>query len=165
MQLEHKVAVVTGSGSSIGKAIALAFAREGAAVVVDYASHPEPAHDTIEEIERAGGRAVSVRADVTNPEDVRTLVQRSVQEFGRLDILVNNAGVEHKMLFLQIPLEIWNKIIAITLTGPWLGCQEAAEQMISQGGPGRIINVSCVDEDLPMPTNSPYCAAKGGYAC
>ena len=165
MQLENKVAVVTGSGSGIGKAIALAFAREGAAVVVDYASHPEPAHDTIEEIERAGGKAVSVRANVTNPEDVRTLIQTSIQEFGRLDILVNNAGVEYKMPFLQTSLEVWNKVIAINLTGPWLGCREAAEQMVSQGSPGRIINISSVHEDLPMPTNSPYCAAKGGCAC
>jgi glucose 1-dehydrogenase len=162
MQLENKVAVVTGSGSGIGKAIALAFAREGAAVVVDYASHPEPARDTIEEIESIGGKAVSVRADVTNSEDVRTLIQTSVQEFGRLDILVNNAGVEYKMPFLQTSLEVWNKVIAINLTGPWLGCREAAEQMVSQGSPGRIINISSVHEDLPMPTNSPYCAAKGG---
>jgi glucose 1-dehydrogenase len=162
MQLENKVAVVTGSGSGIGKAIALAFAREGAAVVVDYASHPEPARDTIEEIESIGGKAVSVRADVTDSEDVRTLIQTSVQEFGRLDILVNNAGVEYKMPFLQTSLEVWNKVIAINLTGPWLGCREAAEQMVSQGSPGRIINISSVHEDLPMPTNSPYCAAKGG---
>jgi NADP-dependent 3-hydroxy acid dehydrogenase YdfG len=162
MQLENKVAVVTGSGSGIGKAIALAFAREGAAVVVDYASHPEPARDTVEEIESIGGKAVSVQADVTDPENVRTRIQTSVQEFGRLDILVNNASVEHKMPFLQTPLEVWNKVIAINLTGPWLGCREAAEQMVSQNSPGRIINISSVHEDLPMPTNSPYCAAKGG---
>ena len=133
MQLENKVAVITGSGSGIGKAIALAFATERAAVIVDYASHPEPALNTVEEIERAGGRAVSVKADVTSPADVRTLVQRSVQEFGRLDILVNNAGVEYKMPFLQTPLEVWNRVVAINLTGPWLGCRKAAEQIVSQG--------------------------------
>jgi glucose 1-dehydrogenase len=101
MQLENKVAVVTGSESGIGKAIALAFAREEAAVVVDYASHPEPARDTVEEIESAGGKAVSVRADVTDPEDVRTLIQTSIQEFGRLDILVNNAGVDTRCRFCR----------------------------------------------------------------
>jgi glucose 1-dehydrogenase len=66
------------------------------------------------------------------------------------------------MPFLQTSLEVWNKVIAINLTGPWLGCREAAEQMVSQGSLGRIINISSVHEDLPMPTNSPYCAAKGG---
>jgi len=109
MQLENKVAVVTGAGSGIGRAIARSFAGEGAAVVVDYAGHPEPARDAVEEIEKAGGRAVAVRADVTDPEDVRTLIQSSVQEFGRLDILVNNAGIEYKMPFLQTPLEVWER--------------------------------------------------------
>ena len=85
-----------------------------------------------------------------------------MKELGRLDVMVNNAGVEHKMPFLETPLEVWEEIIAVNLTGPWLGCQEAARQMVGQGAPGRIINVSSVHEDLPMPTNSPYCAAKGG---
>ncbi len=66
------------------------------------------------------------------------------------------------MPFLETPLEVWEEVIAVNLTGPWLGSQEAAKQLVEQGGPGRIINVSSVHEDLPMPTNSPYCAAKGG---
>jgi len=66
------------------------------------------------------------------------------------------------MPFLETPLDVWNRTIAVNLTGAWLGCQEAARQMVNQGGAGRIINVSSVHEDLPMPTNSPYCAAKGG---
>lgn len=162
MQLENKVAVITGASSGIGKAITLAFANEGAAVVVDYRSHPEAAQETVEQIKSAGGKAAAVRADVTQPEDVRTLIQHAVQEFGRLDVLVNNAGVEQKIPFLKTPLDVWNKVITVNLTGPWLGCQEAAKQLVSQGGPGRIINISSVHEDLPMPTNSPYCAAKGG---
>lgn len=162
MQLENKVAVVTGAGSGIGRAIALAFAREGAAVTVNYGHHPEAADDTVKDIEAAGGKSVAIRADVTNPEDVRALIRSSVQELGRLDILVNNAGVEYKMPFQETPIEVWEKVIAVNLTGPWLGCREAAEQLVSQGGPGRIINISSVHEDLPMPTNSPYCAAKGG---
>src|SRR3982751_5724969 len=125
MQLENRVAVVTGASSSIGKAIASAFAKEGAAVIVDYRGHPEEAQDVVGQLKGAGGRAVAVQADITNPEDVRALVRRSVQEFGRFDILVNNAGVEHKMPFLETPLDTWNKVIAVNLTGPWLGCQEA----------------------------------------
>jgi glucose 1-dehydrogenase len=162
VQLENKVAIVTGSSSGIGKGIALAFGEEGAAVTADYRSHPDEAKDVVERIEDAGGKAVSVQADITRPEDVANLVRRAVEEFGRLDIMVNNAGIEHKMPFLETPLEVWNKVVAVNLTGPWLGCQEAAKLLVSQGGSGRIINISSVHEDLPMPTNSPYCAAKGG---
>ncbi len=162
MQLENKVAVVTGSSAGIGKAIALAFAAEGAAVAVNYARNAEGAEEVVEKIEGDGGRALAVQADVSKPEDVRSLIQHAVREFGRLDVMVNNAGIEHKMPFLETPLEVWEEVIAVNLTGPWLGCQEAAKQLVEQGGPGRIINVSSVHEDLPMPTNSPYCAAKGG---
>ncbi|MDQ3999975.1 MAG: glucose 1-dehydrogenase [Actinomycetota bacterium] len=162
MQLENKVAIVTGASLGLGRAIAIAFAKEGAAVTVDYRSHPDEAKEVVERIKDAGGKGLSVRADVTKPEDVANLVRKPVEEFGQLDIMVNNAGIEHKMPFLETPLEVWNKVISVNLTGPWLGCQEAAKQLVSQGGPGRIINVSSVHEDLPMPTNSPYCAAKGG---
>jgi glucose 1-dehydrogenase len=162
VQLENKVAIVTGSSSGIGKGIALAFGEGGAAVIANYRSHPDEAKDVVERIEDAGGKAVSVQADITRPEDVTNLVRRAVEEFGRLDIMVNNAGIEHKMPFLETPLEVWNKVVDVNLTGPWLGCQEAAKLLVSQGGSGRIINISSVHEDLPMPTNSPYCAAKGG---
>lgn len=162
MQLEDRVAVVTGSSSGIGEAIAVAFAREGAAVVVDYVGSPDAAQGVVGEIEGAGGRGLAVEADVSRPEEVKALIRRTVEAFGRLDVMVNNAGVEHKVPFLETPFELWSEVIAVNLTGPWLGCQEAARQMVSQGGPGRIINVSSVHEDLPMPTNAPYCAAKGG---
>jgi glucose 1-dehydrogenase len=162
LRLENKVALITGSSLGIGSAIALALAKEGAAVAVNYRSHPDEAKEIVDQVEGSGGRAISVRADVSNPEDVKNLIQKAVEEFGRLDVMVNNAGIEEKMPFLDTPLEVWNRTIAVNLTGAWLGCQEAARQMVSQGGAGRIINVSSVHEDLPMPTNAPYCAAKGG---
>jgi glucose 1-dehydrogenase len=162
LRLQNKVAVITGASLGIGSAIALAFAREGAAVAVDYRSHPDEAEQIVDQIERSGGRATSVHADVSSPEDVKNLIQRAVEEFGRLDVMINNAGMEEKMPFLDTPLEVWNRTIAVNLTGAWLGCQEAARQMVNQGGSGRIINVSSVHEDIAMPTNSPYCAAKGG---
>jgi glucose 1-dehydrogenase len=162
LRLENKVAVITGSSSGIGSAIALAFAKEGAAVAVDYRSHPDEAKEIVEQRESFGGRAISVHADVSSPEDVKNLIQKAVEEFGRLDVMINNAGMEEKMPFLETPLDVWNKTIAVNLTGAWLGCQEAAKQMVSQGGSGRILNISSVHEDLPMPTNSPYCATKGG---
>jgi glucose 1-dehydrogenase len=162
VQLQNKVAVITGASLGIGSAIALAFAKEGAAVAVDYRRHPDEAKEIVEQVEGFGGKAISVRADVSDPEDVKNLIQKTAGEFGRLDVMVNNAGMEQKMPFLNTPLDVWNKTIAVNLTGAWLGCQEAARQMVSQGGTGRLINVSSVHEDLPMPTNSPYCAAKGG---
>ena len=162
MRLEGKVAVITGSSQGIGRAIALVFAREGAAVTVDYRSHREEAEAVVEQIEGSGGRALAVRADVSEPESVKNLVRKTVEEFGRLDIMVNNAGIEQKMPFLDTPLEVWDRTIAVNLTGAWLGCQEAAKRMVGKGEGGRIINVSSVHEDRPMPTNSPYCASKGG---
>jgi len=162
VQLENKVAIVTGSSLGIGRAIAVAFGREGASVAINYRSHPDEGDQAVQEIEKAGGKAISVKADVSEPEEVKGLIQKTVQEFGRLDVMVNNAGIEQKFPFLETPLDVWEKVISVNLTGVWIGCQEAARQMVSQGDGGRIINVSSVHEDLPMPTNSPYCAAKGG---
>jgi glucose 1-dehydrogenase len=162
LRLQNKAAVITGASLGIGSAIALALGKEGAAVAVDYRSHPDEAKKIVDQIGGSGGRATSVRADVSNPEDVKNLIQSAVDEFGRLDVMVNNAGMEEKMPFLDTPLDVWNRTIAVNLTGAWLGCQEAARQMVNQGGSGRIINISSVHEDLPMTTNSPYCTAKGG---
>ena len=162
MRLENKVAVVTGSSSGIGEAIALAFAAEGAAVVVNYSRRADAAQTVLQNIEDAGGKGLVVGADVSDPNEVGAMIQKSVDAFGRLDIMVNNAGMERKMPFLETPFEVWQETIAVNLTGTWLGCQAAAKQMVAQGDPGRIINVSSVHEDLAMPTNSPYCATKGG---
>jgi glucose 1-dehydrogenase len=162
VRLENKVAVVTGSSSGIGEAIALALAAEGAAVVVNYSRHEDAAQKVLDKIEEAGGKGIVVGADVSDPKEVEAMIQQSVGAFGRLDIMVNNAGMERKMPFLETPFEVWQETIAVNLTGAWLGCQAAAKQMVSQGDPGRIINVSSVHEDLAMPTNSPYCATKGG---
>jgi glucose 1-dehydrogenase len=162
VRLENKVAVVTGSSSGIGEAIALTLAQEGAAVVVNYSRHEDAAQQVVEKIEGAGGRGLVVGADVSDPKEVEAMVQQAADAFGRLDIMVNNAGMERKMPFLETPFEVWQETIAVNLTGAWLGCQAAAKRMVAQGGPGRIINVSSVHEDLAMPTNAPYCATKGG---
>lgn len=162
MRLQDKVAIITGGGTGIGKAIALCMAREGASVVVDYVGHAEPANAVVGAITQQGGTALAVEADISKADQVAQLIAQVIGRFGRLDILVNNAGIEEKHPFLEMPQAVWDKVIAVNLTGPWLCSQAAAQQMASQGKGGRIINISSVHEDLPMPTNAPYCASKGG---
>jgi len=162
MKLKDRVAIVTGSATGIGQAIAVAMAEEGASVVVDYVGHPDAPAETISRISAAGGRAISFAADVANPTEVAGLIAKTVETFGGLDILVNNAGIEKKFPIVDFPLDEWQKILTVNLTGPFLCSQAAARQMIAQGRGGRIINISSIHEDLPMPTNAPYCAAKGG---
>ena len=162
MRLQDKVAVVTGAGTGIGQAIALAFAEEGAAVVVDYVGSASVSADTIDKIGAMGRKSLGVDADISLPTEVNDLILKTVTAFGKLDIFVNNAGIEKKIAFVDYPLDEWQKIIAVNLTGPFLCSQAAATQMILQGMGGRIINISSIHEDLPMPTNAPYCASKGG---
>jgi glucose 1-dehydrogenase len=161
MRLSGKVAIITGAATGIGQDIALEFAREGASVVVDYVGNVAP-DDTLAQIRALGGNAIGVAANVSDPAQVQSLIQQTVAKFGKLDILVNNAGIEKKIAFVDYPLDEWQKILAVNLTGPFLCAQAAARQMIAQGNGGRIINISSVHEDLPMPTNAPYCASKGG---
>jgi glucose 1-dehydrogenase len=162
MKLQNKVAIITGSATGIGQGIAVRFASEGAAVVVDYVGKPGAADQTLNLIKQAGGKAIAVESDISNPAAVQQLIDTTVKTFGKLDIFVNNAGIEFKHPFTEFPVEQFQKIIAVNLIGPFLCSQAAARQMIKQGGGGRIINISSVHEDLPMPTNAPYCATKGG---
>ena len=161
-ELLNKVAIVTGAASGIGKAIATAIARAGASVVIDYVGEPTSANAVVQAIRAAGGEALAISADVSNPDQVKQIFQTTVESFGHLDILVNNAGIEYKYPFAEFPFDHWQKILAVDLTGPFLCAQAAAKAMIRQATGGRIINISSVHEDLPMPTNAPYCAAKGG---
>ena len=162
MELTGKVAVVTGSATGIGQAIAVAYAKAGASVVVDYVGVASSADETLGKITAAGGASIAIEADVSNPKDVARLVAGAVEKFGRLDILVNDAGIEKKIAFLDYPLDEWQKIIAVNLTGPFLCSQAAAKQMIAQGQGGRIVNISSIHEDLPLVLNAPYSASKGG---
>ena len=162
MRLEGLTAVVTGGDAGIGRAISLAMAREGAQLVIDYHRDAPPAEALVDEIVASSGKATSFRADVSQPAQMDALVEHAVETFGGLDIMVNNAGLEEQHPFLEMPIEVWDRVIATDLTGVWLGSQVAARQMVKQGRGGRIINISSIHEDLAMPTNAPYCAAKGG---
>ncbi|HEV8403458.1 MAG TPA: SDR family oxidoreductase [Candidatus Limnocylindrales bacterium] len=162
MTLQDKAAIVTGSDSGIGRAIALELARQGASVTINYHKNADAADATLKEIEDAGGKAQVIQADVSSVADIARLVDGTVATFGRLDILVNNAGMETRTSTLETTERQFDLVIAVDLKSAFFGVQAAARQMIRQGGGGRIINISSIHEDWPMPGNAPYCLAKGG---
>lgn len=162
MSLDNKVAIVTGSSSGIGRAIATELARQGAAVTINFHHGGDAANEVKAEIEKAGGRAHVIGADVSTVDGIQSLIDGTVAAFGRLDIMVNNAGMETRTSTLETTEKQFDMVIAVDLKSAFFGVQLAAKQMIAQGGGGRIINISSIHEDWPMPGNSPYCAAKGG---
>jgi glucose 1-dehydrogenase len=160
--LQGKVAIVTGGNSGIGKAIVEYLAELGAKVVIDYRSHPEATEALEEEIGSYGGSSYGVQADVGKLEDLQRLVDTAVGKYGKLDIMVNNAGIETRTSILDTTPDDFDKVLNVNLRGVFFATQYAAKQMIAQGSGGRIINISSVHEDWPMPNNTPYCVAKGG---
>jgi glucose 1-dehydrogenase len=162
MSLRGNVAIVTGGNSGIGAAIVLALAKEGANVVIDYVAHPEAATVIEQQVAALGDQAIGVEADVSKVADMRRLVDAAVQRFGKVDIMVNNAGIETRTSVLDTTEEQYDRVLAINLKSAFFGTQIAAKQMIKQGQGGRIINVTSVHEDWPMPGNTAYCLSKGG---
>lgn len=162
MSLADKVAIVTGGNSGIGQAIVLELARLQANIVIDYVAHPEATEALEREICKLGDQSIGIEADVSKIADLQMLVDQTVGKFGRLDIMVNNAGVETRTSVLDTSEDQYERVMAINLKSAFFGTQIAAKQMIKQGGGGRIINVSSVHEDWPMPGNTAYCLSKGG---
>lgn len=161
-RLAGKVAIVTGSSSGIGQSIAIRFAWEGAQVVVDYVGHPEGADDTRAQIEKAGGKAITVRADVSKSADTQNLVDQAWQQLGRCDILVNNAGIEKEAAFWDVTEEDYDAVLHVNLKGAFFLTQAFVRRLRDAKAPGRVINISSVHEDMVFPNFSTYCASKGG---
>lgn len=162
MNLTGKVAIVTGGNSGIGLSIVLELAKQGANIVIDYVCHPEATEALEKQVAALGGQAIGVEADVSKVADLQRLIDAAVQKFGRLDIMVNNAGVETRTSILDTTEAQYEKVLAINLKSAFFGTQCAAQQMLKQGGGGRIINITSVHEDWPMPGNTAYCLSKGG---
>src|SRR6516225_3195576 len=162
MSLKDKVAIVTGGNSGIGQEIVLELARQHANVVIDYVAHPEAVEALEQQISKLGDQSIGVEADVSKIADLQVLVDKTVGKFGRLDIMVNNAGVETRTSILDTSEDQYDRLMAINLKGAFFGTQIAAKQMIKQGNGGRIVNITSVHEDWPMPGNTAYCLSKGG---
>jgi glucose 1-dehydrogenase len=161
-ELQGKVAIVTGGNTGIGKAVVLALAEQGASVVIDYVSNEQATEELERKIASLGEAATAVEADVSKVADLQKMIDRAISAYGRLDIMVNNAGVETRTSVLDTTEDQYEKVLDINLKSAFFGTQLAAKQMIAQGGGGRIINMTSVHEDWPMPGNTPYCLSKGG---
>lgn len=158
---EAAVAIVTGASRGIGRAIALELAKAGATVVVNYARSAEAALEVVQMIEQQGGTAIAIAADVSVPEQVDTLVAKTVDTYGRVDVLVNNAGITRDTLLLRMSLEDWQAVINLNLTGVFL-CTRAVSKLMLKQKRGRIINIASVAGQMGNPGQANYSAAKAG---
>jgi len=159
-KLDGKAAIVTGAASGIGRAIAATLGAAGAAVCVGDLDE-EGSRRVAAEIERSGGRAIAVRADVSRADQVEALVRATAEAFGRMDILVNNAGLQHVAPVHEFPLEKWNQLIGVMLTGTFLCTRAALPHMMTKRW-GRVVNISSIHGLVASPFKSAYISAKHG---
>ena len=160
-RLSERVAIITGASRGIGRATALALAAEGANVVVNYASSSTAAEEVVKTISDAGGNAIALQADVSKLDQVDTLINKTLEKFGRVDVLVNNAGITRDTLLLRMKPEDWQAVIDLNLTGVFL-CTRAVSKVMLKQKSGRIINITSVAGQMGNPGQANYSAAKAG---
>ena len=152
-RLEGKVALITGSDSGIGQATAIEFAKEGADVVVHFLHDAEGAEETRITVTAEGGKAIVVRADVSDEDQVASMFDQAVDTFGWVDILMNNAGVDASGTpVAELSTDVWDRAIRTNVYGPFFCCRRFAQLRLAAGGGGKIINVSSVHADNPNPS-------------
>lgn len=163
MNLQGKVALVTGSSQGIGQAIAVHLAQAGADIVIDYRSHPDGAKETLAKVEAAGRQGHIVQADLSSVGDTRKLVFEGARHFGNLDILVNNAGVDGKNAdFWDITEADYDLVLNLNLKGTFFTTQAFVQHLMETKRTGKIINISSDHEEMAFPHFTSYCASKGG---
>ncbi|MBM7485945.1 MULTISPECIES: SDR family oxidoreductase [Bradyrhizobium] len=167
--LEGQPALVTGANSGIGRAVALGLAASGADVVVNYVVDPEAADDVAHQIEALGRKAITIKADVSNEQDVQSMFSSAIGHFGTLHIVVNNAGLQRDAPFHDMTLEQWNKVIGVNLTGQFLCAREATREFKRRGvvknvsaAAGKLVCMSSVHQEIPWAGHANYAASKGG---
>ena len=161
-RVKGMTALVTGGSRSIGRALALGLAREGADVAINYVARADKAEEVVAEIRRMGRRAVAVRADVSKRAEIDAMVAATVKALGRLDIMVNNAAQVRFVDFFDTTEEIWDTLVDTNLKGTFFCMQAAARVMRDQGGNGRIINISSAAGIRANPMVAAYGATKAG---
>lgn len=161
MKLKNKVAIITGSTKGIGRGIAELFAKEGASVVINSPTQ-ENCDRVASEIKSKNGKVIGISADVSKEEQVKNLISKTVDEFGKLDIMVNNAGILNQTPLVKLEEEEWDSIIDVNLKGVFLGIKHAAKQMIEQGKGGKIVNMASIAGLIGYPTLAHYSSSKGG---
>ncbi len=159
--LQEKVVLVTGASRGIGKAIAVTLASFGANVIVNYASSSTAADQVVAEITEAGGTAIALQADVSQADQVETLIKTVMEKWGRVDVLVNNAGITRDTLLLRMKPEEWQAVIDLNLTGVFL-CTRAVSKIMLKQRSGRVINIASVAGQMGNPGQANYSAAKAG---
>ncbi len=160
-RLDGRIAIVTGASRGIGRAVAKELAECGAAVVVNYFQSQEQAEELVNELTGKGQRAIAVRADMSHPDDVRAMVQHTVDEFGQIDILVNNAGVNRDRSLRRMSVEEWQEVINVDLNGAFY-CAAAVIPHMVERNYGRIINMSSIIGQMGNAGQANYAAAKAG---
>jgi glucose 1-dehydrogenase/3-oxoacyl-[acyl-carrier protein] reductase len=162
MRLEGKRALVTGANRGIGRALAIAMAKEGADIVINFVEDPDAAQKVCEEIEGAGGQALAVHGDISERADVEKLFDRAFTELGPLDILINNAGIETIVDLLDLTDEQWSRVTDVNLRGTWMCCQAFARRMINAGRSGAIVNLGSIQAGMALPGRTHYAPTKRG---
>jgi 3-oxoacyl-[acyl-carrier protein] reductase len=160
-KLEGKNAVVTGGGRGVGRAISLAFAQEGANVVVNYAGNQKAADEVVGMIQAMGRKAVAVKGDVGQEEDAKRIVDACVENFGSIHILINNAGISKPAMLHKLTVDVWDEVVNVQMRGPWLMIKAASKYFMEQKY-GRIVNVTSVAGMVGTIGQINYAAAKGG---
>ena len=167
--LQGQKCLVTGANSGIGKAVAVAMGRAGADVAVNYVAGPEQAEEVVETIRGFGVKALAVRADVSQEDQVQAMFARMLQEFGTVDVLVANAGLQRDAPFERMTLQQWNTVIGVNLTGQFLCAREAVREFKRRGvvpevscAAGKIVCMSSVHDTIPWAGHVNYAASKGG---